>query len=135
MARIAGTTGRLYVGIASSAAAAEPVAYISKMSLDFATDDLEVTAMGDVNKVYVSGMPDCSGSFSGFYDDATAQTYTAARDGAARNFYWYPKTPSNTGPYWFGTGLFDFSIETDIGGAVSVSGNFKAASPVTKVGT
>ncbi len=135
MARIAGTTGRLYVGIASSAAAAEPVAYISKMSLDFATDDLEVTAMGDVNKVYVSGMPDCSGSFSGFYDDATAQTYTAARDGAARNFYWYPKTPSNAGPYWFGTGLFDFSIETDIGGAVSVSGNFKAASPVTKVGT
>ena len=91
--------------------------------------------MGDVNKVYVSGMPDCSGSFSGFYDDATAQTYTAARDGAARNFCWYPKTPSNAGPYWFGTGLFDFSIETDIGGAVSVSGNFKAASPVTKVGT
>ena len=135
MARIAGTTGRLYVGIASSSAAAEPVAYISKMSLDFATDDLEVTAMGDVNKVYVSGMPDCSGSFSGFYDDATAQTYTAARDGAARNFYWYPKTPPHAGPYWFGTGLFDFSIETDIGGAVSVSGNFKAASPVTKVGT
>lgn len=135
MARIAGTTGRLYVGIASSSAAAEPIAYISKMALDFATDDLEVTAMGDVNKVYVAGMPDCSGSFSGFYDDATAQTYTAARDGAARNFYWYPKTPSNTGPYWFGTGLFDFSIETDINGAVSVSGNFKAASAVTKVGT
>ena len=135
MARIAGTTGRLYVGIASSSAAAEPIAYISKMALDFATDDLEVTAMGDVNKVYVAGMPDCSGSFSGFYDDATAQTYTAARDGAARNFYWYPKTPSNTGPYWFGTGLFDFSIETDINGAVSVSGNFKASSAVTKVGT
>ena len=85
MARIAGTTGRLYVGVASSAAAAEPIAYISKMALDFSTDDLEVTAMGDVNKVYVAGMPDCSGSFSGFYDDATAQTYTAARDGAARN--------------------------------------------------
>ena len=135
MARIAGTTGRLYVGIASSSAAAEPIAYISKMALDFATDDLEVTAMGDVNKVYVAGMPDCSGSFSGFYDDATAQTYTAARDGAARNFYWYPKTPSNTGPYWFGTGLFDFSIETDINGAVAVSGNFKAASAVTKIGT
>lgn len=135
MARIAGTTGRLYVGIASSSAAAEPIAYISKMALDFATDDLEVTAMGDINKVYVAGMPDCSGSFSGFYDDATAQTYTAARDGAARNFYWYPKTPSNTGPYWFGTGLFDFSIETDINGAVAVSGNFKAASAVTKVGT
>ena len=135
MARIAGTTGRLYVGIASSSAAAEPIAYISKMALDFSTDDLDVTAMGDVNKVYVAGMPDCSGSFSGFYDDATAQTYTAARDGQPRNFYWYPTLPSSAGPYWFGTGLFDFSIETDINGAVSVSGNFKASSPVTKVGT
>ena len=58
MARIAGTTGRLYVGIASSSAAAEPIAYISKMALDFSTDDIEVTTMGDMNKVYVAGMPD-----------------------------------------------------------------------------
>lgn len=134
MSRIAGTTGRLYVGIASTSAAAEPVAFISKMSLDFSTDDIDVTAFGDTNKVYVSGMPDCSGSFSGFFDDATAQTYTAARDGGTRNFYWYPKTVSNTGPYWFGTALFDFSVDADIGGAVTIAGNFKAASAVTKVG-
>lgn len=134
MGRVSGSTGRLYVGIASSSAAAEPITYISKMSMDFSTDDSDVTALGDTNKVYVSGLPDCQGSFSGFWDDATAQTYTAATDGSARNFYWYPKTPSNTGPYWFGTGLFDFSIDTDVSGPVAISGNFKAASAVTKIG-
>lgn len=134
MARIHGRSGKLYVGIASDTAAAEAVAYISKISLNFETDDVEVTALGDTNKTYVSGLPDCSGSFSGFYDDATAQTYMAATDGLARRFYWYPKTPSTAGPYWFGTGIFDFSVDTGVADAATISGTFKAASPVAKVG-
>lgn len=134
MARVHGRRGRLYVGIATDTAAAEPVAYLSKFSMNFATDNVEVTANGDANKVYVAGLPDSSGSFSGFYDDATAQTYTAATDGLARRFYLYPTTPSSAGPYWFGTGLFDFSVEGDVSGAVTVSGDFQAASAVSKVG-
>lgn len=134
MARIHGRSGKLYVGIANDTASAESIAYITKMSLDFQTDDVEVTAFGDSNKVYVSGLPDCQGSFSGWYDDATAQTYTAATDGLARRFYWYPKTPTTAGPYWFGTGIFDFSVESGVADAVSISGSFKAASPVTKIG-
>lgn len=134
MARIHGRSGKLYVGIASDTAAAEAIAFVSKISLNFETDDVEVTAFGDTNKVYVSGLPDCSGSFSGFYDDATAQTYTAAADGLARKFYWYPKTASTAGPYWFGTGIFDFSVEVGVTDAVTISGTFKAASAVAKVG-
>ena len=134
MARIHGRSGKLYVGIASDTASAEAIAFVSKISLNFETDDVEVTAFGDTNKVYVSGLPDCSGSFSGFYDDATAQTYTAATDGLARRFYWYPKTASTAGPYWFGTGIFDFSVESGVADAATVSGTFKAASAVSKVG-
>lgn len=134
MSRIHGRRGRLYVGIASDTAAAEPVAFMSKWSANFATDNVEVTANGDGNKVYVAGLPDASGSFSGFYDDATAQTYTAATDGLARRFYLYPTTPSNVGPYWFGTGLFDFNVEGGVDQAVTVSGDFQAASNITKVG-
>ena len=134
MARQHGRRGRLYVGIASDSAAAEPVAYLSKWSIGFSTDNVDVTANGDANKTYVAGLPDASGSFSGFYDDASAQTYTAAADGLARRFYLYPSTPSVTGPYWFGTGLFDFSAEADVGSAVTVSGDFQAASAVTKIG-
>lgn len=135
MARIHGKSGRLFVGLASSSADAEGVAFINKMTLNFETDDVDVTSLGDLNKVYVSGLPDCQGTFAGFYDDATAQTYTAASDGLARRFYWYPKTPSTTGPYWFGTALFDFSVDLGVADAVTVSGSFKAASNVAKVGT
>ena len=74
MARQHGRRGRLYVGIASDSAAAEPVAYLSKWSIGFSTDNVDVTANGDTNKVYVAGLPDASGSFSGFYVCAEASS-------------------------------------------------------------
>ena len=89
--------------------------------------------MGDSNKVYVAGLPDASGSYSGFYDDATAQMYTAGTDGVARKFYLYPSTGSTT-QYFFGTALFDFSLDSSVDGANTISGDFQAASLVSKVG-
>lgn len=133
MARIAGRNGRVYLGIASLAAMAEPVAYANKFTLDAASDKIEVTAFGDANKVYVGGLPDASGTFSGFYDTATAGTYTGAQDGAARRFYLYPDL-TNATQYWFGTVLVDFSIESGVADAVTTSANWSAASPITKVG-
>ncbi len=132
MARIHGRSGRLYVNL-TSAGTAEPVAFLRDWSIGFATDNAEVTAFGDSNKVYVAGLPDTTGSFSGFYDDATVQTYTAAVDGVARKFYLYPDTGS-TGKYWFGTALFDFNVTGAVDGAVSVSGDWNAASAVVKIG-
>jgi hypothetical protein len=134
MARVHGRRGRLYVGIASDTAAAEPLAYLNKWSAAFSTDNVEVTANGDNNKVYVAGLPDASGSFAGFYDDVSAQTYTAGADGLARRFYLYPTTPTGVGPYWFGTALFDFTVEGEVGSAVTISGDFQAASNISKVG-
>jgi hypothetical protein len=132
MARIAGRNGRLYANI-TSGGTAEPIAFLNNWSLSFTTDNIEVTAFGDTHKTYVSSLPDVSGSFAGFYDDATAQTYTAATDGVARKFYLYPDNTS-TGKYWFGTAFFDFSVSSDVGGAVQVSGDLAAASVVAKVG-
>ena len=132
MARLHGRNGRLYVNI-TSGGTAEPIAFLNNWDIQFAVDNAEVTAFGDINKVYVAGLPDASGSFSGFYDDATAQVYTAAADGVARKFYLYPTT-SATGQYWFGTALFDFSVSSSVDGAITISGDFQAASAVTKVG-
>lgn len=111
----------------------EPVAYLNSWELTAATDDVEVTAFGDSNKVFVSGLPDVGGSFSGFYDDATVQTYTAATDGIARKFYLYVNTGTNT-QYWYGTGIFDFTAAGGVDAAVTLSGNWKAASLITKIG-
>lgn len=134
MARVHGRRGRLYVGLASDTATAEPVAFLSQFSFNSSTDTVDVTANGDTNKVKLAGLPDATGSFSGFYDDATQQTYTASTDGLARRFYLYPTTPSTAGPYWFGTALFDFRVESDVNDAVKVSGDWQAASGVAKVG-
>ena len=130
---IHGRRGRLYVGMGSSTSDATPVANLRSFSIDFSTDDVEVTSFGDTNKVYVSGLPDCSGSFAGFYDTAGADLYAAATDGAARRFYLYP-TNATTTTYWFGTAIFDFSVESSVDDAAKVSGNFKAASAVAKIG-
>lgn len=133
MARIHGQRGRLYVGLSSSTSAAEPVAFLSQWTLDAATDKVEVTAFEDNNKTYVSGKEDCSGSYAGFYDTATAQLYTAATDGNARRFYLYPDHSTGPTDYWFGTAIFDMSISGGVSDAVTLSGNWSAASDITKV--
>ena len=133
MARIHGRRGRLYASISSDTAAAEPVTFLDKYSIDFTVDKVDVTCFGESTKVYVAGIADASGSFSGFYDNATAQLFTAATDGLARKTYIYPDTSSST-TYFFGTALFDFNMSTGTAEASSVSGSWSAASAFTKVG-
>lgn len=132
MPRIAGRSGRVYMNLASGGTA-EPIAFLNNWSLNAATDKIEVTAFGDANKIYVAGLPDASGDFAGFYDDATVQTYTAATDGIARKFYLYPSIANNA-QYWWGTILPDFKASTDVGGAVAISSSWNAASAILKVG-
>ena len=83
----------------ASGGTAEPVAFLTKWDINFSTDKIDQTAFGDLNKIYTAGLPDASGSFEGWYDDATVQTYTAATDGIARPFYLYPDN-SSTGKYF-----------------------------------
>ena len=132
MSRLHGRNGRLYINL-TSGGTAEPVTFLRQWSISFSTENADVTANGDTNKVYVAGLPDVSGSFSGWYDDATVQTYTAAVDGVARKFYLYPTTNA-TGQYWFGTALFDFNVEAAVDGGIAISGDFQAASAVSKAG-
>jgi len=86
--------------------------------------------------VYVAGLPDASGDFSGFYDTATAQTYVAATDGLSRNFYLYPSTVgvqgSGPGQYFFGTILPDFSLTGGVGAAVGLKSTWNAATIIQR---
>ncbi len=132
MARIHGRNGRVYMSL-TSGGMAEPVAFLTTWTLKASTDKVDVTSFGDSNKIYVAGLPDASGDFSGFYDDSTVQTYTAATDGVARKFYLYPST-SNTGQYWFGTILPDFEVDGSVSGACAVKAAWNAASVIQKVG-
>lgn len=132
MARFAGRNGRVYLAIASGGTA-EPLPFVAKWTLSAETERFDVTALGDSNKVYVAGLPDASGMWSGFMDDATAQSYTAAIDGVARKFYLYPDTTSTT-KYFFGTIFPDAKFEGDVAGAVTMEASWNAASTISRVG-
>ena len=130
MARIHGRNGICYMGIASGAAAS-PVAFLSDWSINMTVDKVDVVAMGDQNHIYVAGLPDASGDFSGFYDDATSQTYISATDGVARNFYLYPNT-STPFQYFFGTVLPDFAVTGGVTAAVAIKSTWNAASRIQR---
>ena len=132
MPRLHGRSGRVYMNL-TSGGTAEPIAFLSAWSLSAETEKADVTAFGDSNKVYVAGLPDSSGDFSGFYDDATVQTYTAALDGVARKFYLYPSITNNA-QYFYGTILPDFSVNTSVTGAIELSASWNAASAIQKAG-
>lgn len=117
----------------ASGGTAEPVAYLNSWSIKFATDTAEVTAFQDANKTYIAGLPDAQGDFSGFYDDASVQTYTAAVDGIARKMYLYPSTLKTTQYFW-GTVIADFNADAKVDGAVTVSASWKASGNILKQG-
>jgi hypothetical protein len=132
VARIAGRNAVIYIG-ATTSAQASLLSYQNSFSMSFESEKIDVTAFGDSNKSYVAGIADAMGEFSGFYDDATAQTLTAAIDGLSRKFYLYPSSNS-TGTYFFGTVFVDFSINAEVAGAVEVSAKWNAATTISKVG-
>lgn len=136
MARFAARNGRLYMAI-TSAGTAEPIAYISELTLDQTAASIDVTALGDGSHVYVQGLPDAKGTYKGFLDNASAQLFTAAQDGVARKFYMYSDITASGGgtgaPYWFGTMFADASVSLAVSGAAELSGNLNAASTITRV--
>lgn len=130
MARRSGRKGRIYIDVAGGGSASA-LPFVAKWSLNASTDQLDASAMDDDNKVYVSDLPDASGDFSGFWDDATNQTYTAAVDGLARKFYLYPSLDVPT-VYWFGTVNVDFHADGGVGSVVAFSGKWSAATSIAK---
>jgi hypothetical protein len=132
MARAHGRFSRLYIATASGGSAS-PLQHAGTWALSFTTDTVEVTAFGDTNKTYVAGLPDGNLSYSGFADDtAGTQLLTAATDGIARKVYAYPFASNSI--YVAGTFFLDTDVNTDVSGAVTISGSGRPATPLILVG-
>ena len=130
MSRIHGRNGIVYLGV-NPADAASPMAFLSDWSINFSVAKVDVTCMGDQNLIWVAGLPDASGDFSGFFDTATAQTYVAAVDGLPRNMYLYPSTAS-PGQFFSGMVLPDYSLGSGVQAAVALSVTWNSVGPVTR---
>lgn len=116
--------------------AATPLAFVADWTINFTVAKVDVTALGDSNLVWVAGLPDASGDFSGFYDTATGQTYQASVDGLPRNFYLYPSLlgleGASPGQYYYGTILPDFSSAGGVAAAVTFKSSWNAASQIQR---
>jgi hypothetical protein len=138
MSRIHGRNGIVYLGV-NPTDQASPMAFLSDWSINFTVAKVDVTCMGDSNLIWVSGLPDASGDFSGFFDTATAQTYIAAKDGQPRNFYLYPSTlgtqGANPGQYFFGQILPDYSLAGGVAAGVSLKSTWNAATAINRYPT
>jgi hypothetical protein len=139
VSRIHGRNGMVYLAPSPPGGAspnASPMAFVSDWTINFTVAKVDVTALGDSNLVWVSGLPDASGDFSGFYDTATQQTYAAAIDGQPRAMYLYPSLLGvqgiNPGQYFFGQILPDFSSSGGVAAAVTFKSTWNAASQVQR---
>lgn len=128
MAILSGRNGQvLYDSGPASPTNPTAIASINAWKLSLKTDYEEVTAFGDTNKVYVPGLRDISGSFSGFWNSAELtliHATTATTPGALR------LVPNSTESsfYFEGLAYLDADIDCSLA-APKLSGTFKAAGP------
>jgi hypothetical protein len=124
MAKYHGKRGVVYMSVSGSTTATN-LGALSSWDLNMATDTVEVTSFGDANKTYVQGLPDLSGSMSGFFEDSQDTLFDAAASADGVKIYLYPSSDAPT-IYWYGPAWVDASISTGVSAAITVSANFRA---------
>lgn len=121
-----GKGGVVYMST-TGAGTASTVVLLSEWSLDRSTDLVDVTSFGDTNKVSVQGLPNYTGTISGFWDSDSDVLFDASDSSTAVKMYLYPSANAPT-VYFAGTAWVSASISVGINAAVAISGTFTAAS-------
>lgn len=124
MARYHGKRGTVYMSTTGSGTATQ-LGSLSSWDLNMSTDTVETTSFGDANKTYVQGLPDLSGSMSGFFEDSQDTLFAAAESADGVKIYLYPSTDAPS-IYWYGPAWVDASISTGVSAAITISANFRA---------
>jgi hypothetical protein len=98
----------------------------------FKTDYEDVTCFGDSNKVYIPGLMNIEGTFSGFWNSAELALFRAAMSPTPGMLQLMPNT---TEPAFFWQGLAYMGADIDASlEAPKVTGEYKAAGPWTVPG-
>jgi len=124
VARYHGKKGVIYMSLTGTGTAVNIIA-LNRWRLNSATDKVDVSAFGDVNKVYVQGLPDLTGEISGWWDHTSDDLYDGSRSADGVKLYLYPSSDAS-GKYWYGPAWVDFSIDVGSAAGVAISGTFVA---------
>ena len=110
-----------------------PTAIISlnQWTASFKTDKTEVTCFGDVNKVYIPGQKDVSGTVAGYWNSAETTLFEAADATTPGLLKLVPNSTEAT-YFWSGLAYMDADIDVSVNDAPAVSGTWSAAGPWTR---
>jgi len=128
MAARHGRNGRITLDTSSAGnGSAVAISKKNKWSVDGSVDQVETTSFGDTTKTFVSGLPNNSGDFGGYWDDSDTAIYNAWGSSVARKFYLYPDFTNDAGTYYFTTAFVSLKAAGGVGEAVTFEGTWVGA--------
>lgn len=128
MARIHGKSGQVLMDESgSSPFTPTEVADINAFTLNLSSERVPVTCFGDTNIVRVTGLPDFSGTLSGFWNSTTSpRLFDVVLAGLPVDLKLVPSR--NESSYYFeGLANIDGALDVSATGAVAFSGSWDAA--------
>jgi hypothetical protein len=125
--RIHGKNGQMWRGDAASPVAHTVQNDIRSWTLNLGKDKVDVTAFGDTNKQKVLGLPDFTGTFSGFWNTASSPDLFDIILGSTPVTLKLVPNLNDPTYYFQGLAYLDGSVNCDSQGAVTIDGTFDAA--------
>jgi hypothetical protein len=104
------------------------IASLNAWKMSQKTDHIDVTCFGDTNKVYVPGLKDVTGTFSGFWNSTELALFEAVDSPTPGTLELTPNS-TEAGFKWSGLAYLDAEIDTGVKDAPKVTGTFMAAGP------
>lgn len=123
--KLHGKNGAIYIG-GTIAGGGTKVAAKSEWTLNLARDYVDATVFGDVNKTYLVGLKDISGTYAGFFDNSGDLLINATSSDIVQ-LYLYSDDGASPILVGHGPSLMDGNITVSNTDAVRVTGNFRAA--------
>lgn len=122
--KLHGKNGAIYLNGAKGVGT--KVATKTEWTLSLSRDYVDATVFGDVNKTYLTGLKDITGTYAGILD-TSGDLLVNATDSESVEVYLYADDGATPRLVANGPGLFDASITANNTDAVRVTGNFRAA--------
>ena len=126
--------GRLAVfKVADSGAVMRDISTVVKTgALTRTNDTAEVSALGTTSKAYIAGLKDAKISVDGMAD-VTTSGYLDGILGVVSTFEFYPSTTATGSVKYTGSCILtSLATGADVGGAVTVKGEFQVTGDVTR---
>lgn len=134
MPKYHGRSGAMLLA-AATAGAAENVVNLTQWTVNIDTSTADVTSLGDSATSFVLGVKNATATFSGFFaDDADVpfDAFDQNQSGGKVACYLYP-AGTGVAKYWSGSVWpTAVSVDTSIGGAVTISGTLQFDGGITR---